>query len=135
MMLKSSSHICIPTPAAPLRDGTPCYACASLRTSIRADTLRAPLPPPRRWNPSCAPPLPCCGRSVHPRVPAVHGLSSARNPCPRPPSSRENPASLHPTWVQNQGQPALHPPALPEQQSLTIRPRPPCHPQWQPLTP
>src|SRR5205823_15122867 len=51
-----------------------------------------------RWNLFCAPQLPCRARPTHLRAHAVRGLSSARNLCPHPPSSTENPLSLHRTW-------------------------------------
>src|ERR1700674_244969 len=89
-----------------------------LRTSIRADTLHARLPLPPRWNPSCAPQLPCCARSIHRLAPEVRGPFSARNPCPRPLSSPNNRAYLPRTSEQTKFRPAPQPPAQPGNTSL-----------------
>src|SRR5260370_32879535 len=119
-------HSCPTLPAKRRNPTLP--PCRALRTSIRADTLPVPLPRPPRWNPSCAPPLPCCARSLHRRVPAVRGPSSGRNPCPHPPSSPENRVSLHRSSAQTKYRRALRLPAPPGNKSLSN----PHFPPWQP---
>src|SRR4029077_5371294 len=103
-------HSC---PTRPIRAEPVLSPYRILTTSIGAGTLRVRLPLPPRWNLFCLPRFPCCARSIHPRVPAARGLSSARSPCPRPLSSPNNRAYLPPTLAQTRFPPALQLPAPP----------------------
>src|SRR6266436_6243824 len=85
-------HSCPARPAEGRNPVLPTHR--KLRTSIGANTLRARLPLPPRSNPFYLRQFPCCAQSIRPRVRVILALSSGRNPCPHPLSSKENRGSL-----------------------------------------